>query len=438
MPGAGNLISGNGNGSQAGILLTGSGAQNNLVQGNLIGSSSTGAAPLTSGIPSSNGDGIDINDGASNNVIGGPATGATNIISFNAQAGINLENATSASAAGNTIIANEIVSNGSDGIVVSSGAVANLATTVASNTITSNAGNGVSLIQTSGTIVSAEHHREQHPGRGEDQFRERELVLSNSLSADGSRLEIELDNNANDNQPPPILNSAASAGGATTIEGTLQAAPDTPYLIQFFSSPAASPSGLGEGLTLLNAGASPVTTNSAGLAVINVTLPVAVAPDQFVSATATNVTTGDTSPFSDAQAIQPQVSIADTTVIASAAGTTTATFSVSLSAPSSQPVTVFYATADGSALAGDDYTTVAATPLTFARADPNTVTVTIHAEPAGGFLKTFTVSLRESHGCHDCRRPGHRDDPWPGGLAGVRDQFRDGDCQSRRHDHGDL
>ena len=124
-----------------------------------------------------------------------------------------------------------------------------------------------------------------------------------------SNLEIELDNNANNNQPAPVLTAATSAGGSTTIAGTLQAAPNTSYLIQFFSSPAAGAAGSGEGQTLLNAGASPVTTDSTGHAVINVTLPVAVAAGQFLTATATNVATGDTSEFSTAQAILPQVSI---------------------------------------------------------------------------------------------------------------------------------
>ena len=98
-----------------------------------------------------------------------------------------------------------------------------------------------------------------------------------------------------------------------------------------------------------------MTTDSTGLAVINVTLPVTVAANQFVTATATNQATGDTSAFSMRSRSCPQVSISDATVIASTAGTTTATFTVSLLAPSAQPVTVVYATADGTAMAGVDY-----------------------------------------------------------------------------------
>ncbi len=38
---------------------------------------------------------------------------------------------------------------------------------------------------------------------------------------------------------------------------------------------------------------------------------------------------------------------------------------VSLSGPSSQTITVDYATSDNTATAGDDYTAISATPLTF-------------------------------------------------------------------------
>ena len=53
-------------------------------------------------------------------------------------------------------------------------------------------------------------------------------------------------------------------------------------------------------------------------------------------------------------------------MIASTSGTIAATFTVSLSAPSAQPVTVVYATSDGTATAGIDYVAIPATTLTFA------------------------------------------------------------------------
>src|SRR5262249_5297484 len=141
-------------------------------------------------------------------------------------------------------------------------------------------------------------------------------ILSNAIFANGGGRQVELVNNANNQQPAPVLTAATSAGGSTTITGTLQAAPATSYRIQFFSSSTANASGAGQGQTLLNAMGSPVTTDSSGLAVIAVTLPITVAADQFVSATVTNRATGDTSEFSRPQAVLPDVSISDVTVIA--------------------------------------------------------------------------------------------------------------------------
>ena len=48
-------------------------------------------------------------------------------------------------------------------------------------------------------------------------------------------------------------------------------------------------------------------------------------------------------------------SIGNVSVTEGDSGTTPATFAVSLSAPSSDPVTLSYATADGTATAGTDY-----------------------------------------------------------------------------------
>jgi len=52
---------------------------------------------------------------------------------------------------------------------------------------------------------------------------------------------------------------------------------------------------------------------------------------------------------------QPAISIGDIIVAEPASGTANATFTISLSTASGQPVTVSYATADGSATAGLDY-----------------------------------------------------------------------------------
>ena len=76
-----------------------------------------------------------------------------------------------------------------------------------------------------------------------------------------------------------------------------------PFLIQFFSSPIADPSGFGQGQTFL--GSTTVTTNGAGTAAINFNLSTNLAVGTWVTVTATNQSTGDTSEFSNAVSTQP-------------------------------------------------------------------------------------------------------------------------------------
>jgi hypothetical protein len=60
-------------------------------------------------------------------------------------------------------------------------------------------------------------------------------------------------------------------------------------------------------------------------------------------------------------AATPAMSAGDVTVAEGTVGTTTASVPVSLSAPATAPVTASYTTADGTALAGEDYTALAGT-----------------------------------------------------------------------------
>jgi hypothetical protein len=91
----------------------------------------------------------------------------------------------------------------------------------------------------------------------------------------------------------------------------------------------------------------------------------------------------------------PAVSINDVFVAEpDTAGTTNATFNVTLSQASASPVTVTYQTADGTANAPADYNAVAPTVLTF---DPGqtskNVSVTVNADALAEGAETFTVNL---------------------------------------------
>ena len=86
------------------------------------------------------------------------------------------------------------------------------------------------------------------------------------------------------------------------------------------------------------------------------------------------------------------------TPIGFAGGSAVATFTVSLSAPSTGPVTVGYATADGTATAGADYTATAGT-LTFAPGETRkTIAITVASDGIAEGTEDFHVMLSNPSG----------------------------------------
>ena len=116
VPGAGNIITGN----NLGILINNVGTTGNVVQGNIVGADTTGT-PL---VKPTNGGGISIGGGASNNTVGGvqsvpfslggTITGAGNIIANNPGNGMTVGSSSSDTGTGNEIEGNVIGNNGSD------------------------------------------------------------------------------------------------------------------------------------------------------------------------------------------------------------------------------------------------------------------------------------------------------------------------------------
>ncbi|HYM14148.1 MAG TPA: right-handed parallel beta-helix repeat-containing protein, partial [Dehalococcoidia bacterium] len=111
---------------------------------------------------------------------------------------------------------------------------------------------------------------------------------------------ILLEAGANNNQPAPTLTGASSDGGSTAVQGTLAAAANTTYRIEFFSNPSCDVSGSGQGREPL--GVLTVTTDGAGTATIAGSVGVGVTPGQVVSAVATSPG-GDSSPFAPCQVV---------------------------------------------------------------------------------------------------------------------------------------
>jgi hypothetical protein len=87
------------------------------------------------------------------------------------------------------------------------------------------------------------------------------------------------------------------------------------------------------------------------------------------------------------------LSVDDVTIIEGNAGTAATVFTITLSAAAASPVTVNYATADGTALAGTDYLAAAGT-LTFAAGQTTkTVTVTVNGDTTVEPAETFSLGL---------------------------------------------
>ena len=116
--GACNLIAGNGD---EGIELDG--ADENVIQGNLIGTDVSGAAPL-----GNTGSGIIFFNSSNRNLIGGTTSEEGNTIAFNGRDGLFVD-----SGSGNTIEANAIFSNTELGIDLQGGSEDNFETTANDN-----------------------------------------------------------------------------------------------------------------------------------------------------------------------------------------------------------------------------------------------------------------------------------------------------------------
>jgi hypothetical protein len=240
---ANNTVSGNviDNEFLVGVEIFGVAAKNNVVQGNFIGTDPAGSTSLGNGI------GVEVTGGAHNNVIGGPATGpvqigAGNVIQFNKGTGVVIGSSiTDASTVGNTIRGNSIYLNGGLGIDLGDDGV-------------------------------TPNHR-HNPGTG-----------------------------PNNLQNFPVITGARSLrNGDTLVRGELHSAPNTTFTLDFYASATANPSGFGEGQRYL--GSVVVTTDANGNAKFVVELSAATANGEVVTATATDPG-GNTSEFSAVRVVR--------------------------------------------------------------------------------------------------------------------------------------
>jgi hypothetical protein len=294
--GARNVISGN---DANGVRLTGVRATGNIVAGNYIGTNAAGAAALP------NPNGVQIDEGASNNRIGTNGDGVTdaaerNVIAGNGGHGVLLRTAGTSQnvVAGNGIGLNAAgtaaLPNGSGGIRIDSGAANNrigtygdwVAAAVEGNTIASNSGPAVLVADSTSTGNSIRGNAiYANSGLGID-------LGANGVTANDTG---DADTGPNNSQNFPTVVAAVSAA-RTAIVGTMNSLPNTTFTLDFYTSPSADASGFGEGQRYL--GSTTVTTNASGNGAFAVQLA-ETAPDEMLTATATDPA-GNTSELSAA------------------------------------------------------------------------------------------------------------------------------------------
>ncbi|GAA4443733.1 VCBS domain-containing protein [Novipirellula rosea] len=289
--GDGNVISGN---AVDGIRIDGA-ASGTLVQGNYIGTNGTGTAAIGNGD-----DGVSVMVNTSNNTIGGSTAGARNIISGNAATAIYIEGSSTVvqgnylgtDVTGTVDLGNTKVSTGEGTIRILNATGATIGGTDAANEgniIAFGGGDGILLQGSSTGIAILGNSIHSHAGLGID------LGDNGVTTNDGQFSDTpDQDTGANNLQNFPVL-SSITAGPTPAVFGSLKSTPSRTFRIEFFANSSSDASGYGEGQRFIDS--IEVTTNATGDAAIGHYLDGLIATGEIVSATATDLTTNETSEF---------------------------------------------------------------------------------------------------------------------------------------------
>jgi hypothetical protein len=265
-----------------GVRITGGTAR---IEGNFIGTDPTGIVAL-----GNFSQGVATFSGATNDTAGGTALAARNLISGNGSSGVGIN----AGSTGVKVLGNLVgtqkdgttsLANASVGVLINDGTN----NTVSGNTIAFNERDGVSINDVTDAIPNNANGNS---------------VLSNSIFSNGE-LGIDLDfdspdpndagdadSGANNLQNKPVISSAKTVSGKTTIKGKLNSTANKTYTIQLFSNP----SGTNEGKKRI--GEKSITTDGSGNRSFTFSPATKVSVGQTITATATRNSTGDTSEFS--------------------------------------------------------------------------------------------------------------------------------------------
>lgn len=318
--GARNVISAN---RSNGVAITK--GSNCTVQGNYIGTDATGVLALGNGHA-----GVSVYEGSSNNIIGGTSTAARNVVAANARYGVLLTDkdtqsnkvqgnfigvaADGKSPLGNghglqrdgtfTLATGYVIRGGGVGVAISEGAGKNQIGGTGdgeANIIAHNHGCGVKVVHTSlGNTI-----------RGNAIFQNRDLGIS-LLAENESDIAITPNDDMDEDTGPNRLQNrpeftvlprtSGTVLGTIEIQGTLQSTPNTRFHIDFYLCRENAEGGLGQGEEFSQT--ISVSTDALGVATFDAVVKTrstsSVSSRRYLTATATDTSSGDTSEFSRA------------------------------------------------------------------------------------------------------------------------------------------
>lgn len=393
-PGAGNVISGN---RFDGILIGSFGTTNTTVQGNRIGTNANGTAAIPN-----DGDGIRIDLGR-NNVIGGNAPGAGNLISGNGRNGSGTGrgdgiriggsfNVIKGNLIGTDVTGTAPLRNLDNGISAGGSSTAIGGTAAGDGNVI--AFNGQSGIWTNGANsiqISIRGNSIHSNGTFTSPFAG---SLGIDLGAIGPTPNDagDVDTGPNFLQNFPIITSVTAGASSTNVKGTLNSSASKSFDLDFFRNNACDPLGHGEGEQLI--GSTVVTTDAAGNASFDVTFPGTTAITQVLTATATDEI-GNTSEFSACAAVgSTGLSIGDVSTTEGNSGTKAFSFPVTLQSAAAQEIVISFDTQDGTALApAGDYVTTSGTVNIPAGQTSAQIVVQVNGDTTEEADETFFVRL---------------------------------------------
>jgi len=280
-----------GNGVGISIHRAGTGSSGNNIIGNFIGTDIMGTEPL------SNDQGIWFD--ADGNTVGGNTPGHRNIISGNIQFGVGIfgdSNIIKGNYIGTDVTGTINLGNGSYGIEIRS------------FSFSSSFNNIIGGTEPGEKNIIAYNNDDGIYLNGPQTLNN--LISGNSIFSNGG-LGIDLypggvtandlndgDTGSNNRQNYPVIDKVIRHAASIEIRGTLNSTADTSFVLEFFSNSSLDASGYGEGETYL--GSINVTTDSSGNTPFTAIFSTVVPEDYYITATATDPN-NNTSEFSAGQ-----------------------------------------------------------------------------------------------------------------------------------------